>query len=91
MARKIWKFTHLEDEIKHIIREDMLSVMHRLIDSLGNNELNYVAAIWWVTWNARNKLIFLREETRSCIFSCQSKSCYGSIYKSVENAKRFQS
>lgn len=45
MARNIWKFTHLEVEIKKIIREDMLSVMHKLTDNLGNNELNYVAAI----------------------------------------------
>lgn len=40
MARKIWKFTHLKDEIKHIIKEDVLSVMHRLTVSLGNNEFN---------------------------------------------------
>lgn len=46
MARKIWKFTHLEDEMKQIIKEDVLSVMHRLTDNLGNNEFNYVAAIW---------------------------------------------
>lgn len=25
---------------------------------MDNNEFNYVAAIWWITWNARNKLSF---------------------------------
>lgn len=45
VARKIWKFMHLEDEVKQMIRKDMLSVMYKLTDNLDNNEFNYVAAI----------------------------------------------
>lgn len=50
--------THLADGIKGVTREDMLSVFHRLMETLSKTEIDFVASIWWVTWNARNKFIF---------------------------------
>lgn len=36
VARKFWKYTQLEIDVKKIIREDILSVMYKLMDTLVN-------------------------------------------------------
>lgn len=58
VARRIWKCTHLENEVKSVIREDMLSVMIGAMNNWAKSEVDYVATIWWVAWHARNKLLF---------------------------------
>ena len=45
MARKFWKCSHLGVEIKGGNREDMLSVLHRLFDTLPKTEIEFVAVI----------------------------------------------
>lgn len=45
MAWKIWKCTHVETKTQEIIREDTLSVTHRLMGTVAENELEFVTAI----------------------------------------------
>lgn len=60
----------MEAKTQEIIREDTLSVTHRLMGTVAENELEFVTAIlcyfrslkkktiWWVKCHATKKLIF---------------------------------
>lgn len=39
-TRKIWKCTHLEDGVNRVIKEDMMSVFHRLMKTLAKIEID---------------------------------------------------
>ncbi|KAH9728345.1 putative reverse transcriptase/RNA-dependent DNA polymerase [Citrus sinensis] len=58
LARKIWRCTNMEAAVQSIRRDDMLSTMHSLMKKGAKSEIDYVASIWWATWQARNKLLF---------------------------------
>lgn len=64
--------------------------MHRLTDSLGNNEFKYVAAIWWVTWNTRNKLIFERRRPDPIFLAAKVRAVMDAYKKVQRKPKEFK-
>ena len=55
LARKIWKCTNLEAEVKGVMRED---IMQRIKSTWNKIKIDYVVTIWQVAWHARNKFLF---------------------------------
>lgn len=60
--------------MKGVIQEDMLSVMIRLMTILSKTEIDFVAAIWWITWHVRNKLIFERKKPNPMVAAAKAKA-----------------
>lgn len=56
--------------------------MYRLMGILAKNELDFVVAIWWVKWHARNKLIFEGKKPGP-IFSTVKAKAVMDAYKKV--------
>ena len=58
-ACKIWKQSILANkDIEMLEGNDMLEVWYEMSKKLCKTDLELLGAIWWVTWNARNQLIF---------------------------------
>ncbi|KAL9423014.1 hypothetical protein AB3S75_035159 [Citrus x aurantiifolia] len=58
MGKKVWKRTHVNATMQDVGREDMLSVMLSLVRKMPKREVEFVIAVWWVLWHARNQFIF---------------------------------
>lgn len=63
-------------------REDMLSVLHRLFDTLPKTEIEFETAMWWITWHARNKFIF-EGKNPDPMFSVAKAKAVVDVYQKV--------
>lgn len=57
-AKNIQKLTHLDNDIKGASRQDILSLLHGMNRMRSKADLELIVKNFWVTWNARNQLLF---------------------------------
>lgn len=57
-ARRIWKFTDLDEEVKHLARQDMLSVIQDVALKRRKKDLEFFVAVCWAIWYSRNRFFF---------------------------------
>ena len=48
----------MENDIKGRLGQDILTMMHDMNKRRGKADLEMMVTIFWVTWNARNKMLF---------------------------------
>ncbi|KAL9443800.1 hypothetical protein AB3S75_017056 [Citrus x aurantiifolia] len=91
VARKVWKYSYLASEMQGVVREDILSVMQRLIKKMPMREVEFVVVVWWEIWHARNMLIFegKRVNPMSLIAKAQAAvEVYQRVHGKEQTSKR---
>ena len=63
-------------------REDMLSVLHRLFDTLPKTEIEFETTMWQITWHAKNKFIF-EGKNPDPMFSVAKAKAVVDVYQKV--------
>ena len=67
---KIWKQSILADKGIEVYKgHDMLEVWFQMSKSLCKVDLELLGATWWITWNARNQLLFKGEKINSNVLA----------------------
>ena len=57
-AKKIWKITQFEDDLKGSVEQDLLSLLLGLNLWRSKADIELLVTIFWGMWNARNNCLF---------------------------------
>ena len=74
-AGKIWKQSTLADKGIEIYKgQDMLEVWFQMSKRLCKEDLELLGATWWITWNAKNWLLFKGEKINSNVLAAKAQA-----------------
>lgn len=57
-ARQIWKLTLFFAEVKSLINQDLLGMIHEIAKRRKKEELKVMTALCWAAWHTRNVFVF---------------------------------
>ena len=60
-SQKVSKTTKFKEDVKHLVNQDMLSVLHVLTKIKNTRDLELMVAICWTIWHFRNLFNFLKK------------------------------
>ncbi|KAH9656895.1 putative reverse transcriptase/RNA-dependent DNA polymerase [Citrus sinensis] len=83
-ARKIWKNTRFDAELKNIGGHDILGILHVLVKRVGKSDTEVVVALLWVIWGVRNQRLFKGKRENPGIAAAKAEAV-------VESFRRIQS